>query len=202
MVRGGSGVDRGKGGGRSVGGRARGASLLGRRRRPGAVACGGVTPCSPTAPGHIVLSPRDNSAVEMDSVQDTDIALLYKPRCSPGVTSRGGISWGRTFASTHCSCSSGSLQLRTFTTELLPTAKGGACACKAGLSDTGAILQACDVCVSPWTERAEGLRTFARRTRNPCTLVVRDPHYLESRRGLLLVPARTPKWDVFLNSRI
>lgn len=32
--------------------------------------------------------------------------------------------------------------------KLLPTAKGGACACKAGLSDTGAILQACDVCVS------------------------------------------------------
>lgn len=42
----------------------------------------------------MLFPPRDNSAVEMDSVQDTDVALLNDQRRSPGVTFRCGISLG------------------------------------------------------------------------------------------------------------
>lgn len=58
------------------------------------MACGGVTLSSPTRLLAMLFPPRDNSAVEMDSVQDTDVALLNDQRRSPGVTFRCGISLG------------------------------------------------------------------------------------------------------------
>lgn len=55
----------------------------------------------------------------------------------------------------------GPLQLMAFTTETTTEElKGGACACKAGLLDTGAILHVCDVCVMYVCVHACGMRVF------------------------------------------
>lgn len=49
----------------------------------------------------LFCSPRDNSAVEMDSVQDTDVAGLRHQRCSPASPSAVAISLSAPKARSH-----------------------------------------------------------------------------------------------------